>query len=141
MDNFKNFITRPAGIVLLIFISLTLIYLIMLWDTNPIVDYAEAVFKGEIPREEIENTPWDEYDTTNYSDGKPRGAAEVEIEISRVFVMHNFFDGYMWVTYENVGYDERGEMLYLDTAKLYPAKWKIHRENGKWVLVDVDEHP
>lgn len=138
MDYFKRFLARPVSIVRLTLVSLVLIYLIMLWDTNSIFNYAKAVFRGEIQRELVENTPWNRYDKTHTKDG----VSAVEMGIKRVFVIHNFFDGYMWIEYYYMGYDENGEMIFLSTQEFpYLAKWKIHKEHGKWVLVDIEEHP
>lgn len=138
MDYFKRLITRPASIVLILLISLVVIYLIMLWDTNPVVDYAEAVFNGEIPREEIENTLWCRYDDEDHKEGVTR----IDLEIRRLFVIHDFFDGYMWVEYRHAKYDENGDLLYFSGAEFpYCTKWSIHKEKGKWVLVDIEEGP
>ena len=143
MKRIKDLLTRPAAIAILVVMVLILTYLLMLWNTNPVVDYVESVFKGEIPYEEVVNTPLRRYDTTRYRNGSIRdGLADVEIDITRMFVIHNFFDGYMWVKYKNVGYDENGKILYC-TSEEFPfySKWKIHRENGEWVIVDIQEHP
>lgn len=138
MNNFKSFLFRPASIVLLIIIMLLFIYLIMFWNTNSLIEYAKAVFYGEIPNEEIENTPWWGY----YDDVHEEGVAKVDLEIRRVFVIHNFFDGYMWVEYKHAKYDENDELMYFSGAEFpYCTKWTIHKEKGKWVLVDSNEGP
>lgn len=138
MKYFKGLFKHPICIIVSVIILAIIVYLLMLWDTNPLIEYARDVFYGEIPNEEIENTPWSKYDTTHNRDG----VGEVVLGLRRVFVIHNFFDGYMWITYENIVYDDNGELLYLGTQE-FPkmAMWKIHKENGEWILVEIDEHP
>lgn len=138
MKSFKKLFIRPVSIILLMISVLILIYLIMLWNTTPVVEYAEAVFKGEIPRSEIEGTPWSRYNDRHHKEG----VAKEDLEIKRVFVIHNFFDGYMWIEYRHAKYDENGELMYFSGAEFpYCTKWTIHKEKGEWVLIDSKEGP
>lgn len=108
----------------------------MLLNTNSVFRYAKSVFRGEISPEEISDSPLKIYDEVHQREG----VAKVKLKISRVFVMHDFTDGYMWIKYTYILHDKDGNLLY--GARLeFPlyAKWTIHKENGKWVVVDVDE--
>lgn len=138
MKCFTGLFSHPSRIALLILIVLALIYLVMLWNTNSIFYYTKSVFLGEVPYEEIENSLLSIYDDAYTR----KGVEKVDLEIHRVFVIHDFFDGYMWISYDYIGYDENDKMIFLSTQE-YPflAKWTIHRENGEWVIVDIDEHP
>lgn len=68
--------------------------------------------------------------------------SRVEFEGRRVFVIHNFFDGYIWASYTRKVYDDKGELLYGSEAK-FPRllRIKIHRERGEWRIADVYDPP
>ncbi|MDR2196687.1 MAG: hypothetical protein LBO07_01830, partial [Coriobacteriales bacterium] len=78
-----------AGGALLLVAAL---YLAMLLDTNSLMRYMRSVFNGEVPLEETADRPEDKYNPLRYFDDP-----QVTFELRRVFVLHNFSDGYVWV--------------------------------------------
>lgn len=64
---------------------------------------------------------------------------KIEAEIQRVFVLHNFFDGYIWASYTRKIYNKRGEMIYGAVSR-FPRllKIKIHRDGLEWMIVNAD---
>lgn len=56
-----------------------------------------------------------------------------------IFVCHNFHNGYVWVFYSYEAYDTEGNLI---TASLnVVTKWKIHKDDGKWKIVEISERP
>ena len=49
-------------------------------------------------------------------------------------------DGYLWVHYSQAGYDQDGETV---TGSFdIPSLWRLEKDrSGRWVVVDVKEHP
>ena len=79
-------------------------------------------------------TPLDRYnDVSSYPNAK------IKADIRRLFVAHNFFDGYMWVLYSYEypvsyqGYEYKAGRWNV------VSKWKIHKVDGKWQVVDIEE--
>lgn len=120
---------------LLIFTLIFLFYVVLFLNTNSVMRYAKAVFRGEIALEEVVDSPM-------YRHYYPKNEPEldkVDLSIHRVFVLHNFSDGYIWVKYDvahidSSGYEYRGSRDIL-------SRWKIHKENGEWKVVDIEEGP
>ncbi len=135
MQSFKKCL-KGMGIAVLISIALMIIlYIAMLLDTNSVFNYAKDVFLGKVPHEEVKGTPLSLYDIT-----EREYITKVDLEISRAFVFHNFTDGYIYVRYVHMGYDDIGELRYGSVAE-FPgwAIWKIHKENGEWKIVKIRE--
>lgn len=135
MQTFRK-ILKGIGLTALTAIVLMItLYVIMLADTNSLFNYAKDVFLGKVPHEEVEDTPLSRYDIT-----KREYITKVDLEISRAFVFHNFTDGYIYVRYDCIGYDDSGELRYGSVAE-FPRWdiWKIHKENGEWEIVKIYE--
>ena len=116
------------------------LYISMLRSTNMVKLQVEMLLKGEIDPQETENLVIDIYNRQkdmSRSDG--RIAVEKRAEVKRIFVLHDFFAGYMWVKYSYEAKDIGGNIL-CGTGNAI-ARWKIHRENGKWEIVDIKEAP
>ena len=64
---------------------------------------------------------------------------KINLKINSVFTIHDFFDGYIWFHYTLEVFDENGNSL--TGAGATPVKMKIHRENGKWMVVQIWEKP
>ena len=125
-------------IILIIVLVIALYYVAMLISTNSLVDYFKDVVKGNIPETEIADTPLHQYYVADEDDFK-----YADVSITRAFVIHNFFDGYMWIDYDIKAYDENDEITS-GSATSFPcglSRWKIHRENGEWKVVEIDEAP
>ena len=64
---------------------------------------------------------------------------ETEVSLIRYFTIHNFKDGYIWAIYSNKAFESSGKQF--DGSGRIPTKWKIHKENGKWEIVEIFEAP
>lgn len=106
----------------------------MLINTNSVVAEVRNIMLGNVKESFTDSTPLSRY---NFSDVLSN--AEVHVKITRMFVLHNFFDGYMWVnySYETV----RNDNDLMPGARNVLSRWKIHRENGKWKVVEIQEAP
>lgn len=115
-----------------------LVYLIMFYSTNSVVQDVEKVMRGQVAYEDTRGTPIDSY---NRGSGgvNSKHPINVEVNIMRLFVLHNFADGYMWIMYTNEGLDPNTNSRY--GSYKVTSRWKIHKENGKWVIVDIKEGP
>ena len=110
---------------------ISIVYVWMLLDTNPIKDYVLLVMDGSIDDQGIVGK---RYSGLRYSD-----AVYWDNSILRIFMVHNFSDGIMWVKYSRHGYRQNGGTYGFGSNVL--SKWIIHKENGRWKVVDIDEHP
>jgi len=120
---------------IIIIVSLILmVYLIILIDTNSLKDEVLDAMNGNVAVEDTLGKPLDKYNGLSYW-----MVTRWENTITRVFVLHNFFDGVMWVNYTRCGYAGDGEIW--GGSFNIPSKWTIHKENGKWEIVKIDEHP
>ncbi len=110
------------------------IYVIMFLDTNSIYNEVKTVMKGEYDEDYVFNGEMYCFDFT-----RGYGETEVDLDVKRLFVVHNFQHGYMWVFYS---FEVKSPSGYLLTGGAdIPSKWEIERQNGKWVIVDVIEAP
>ena len=122
-------------IVLLLFLLLFLFYVVLFLNTNSVMRYAKAVFRGEIALEEVLDSPM-------YRHYYPKNEPEldkVDLNIYRLFVWHNFSDGYIWVKYDEELMDSSGNIL--SGSWNVVSRWKIHKENGEWKVVEIKEAP
>lgn len=130
-------------IIVLSIIALILANVLMWVDTNSLIVYVEDVFKGEVPFSEVENTPLNDRGyyvkrDNSIADSKDEIIERVDIDISRRFVLHDFFDGFMFVKYSCYGYNQKGEEIY---GSIVNSKWIIHKEDGQWRITDIIEGP
>ena len=104
-------------------------------DTNSVMRYAKSVFRGEIALEEVVDSPM-------YMRYYPRNEPEldkVDLNLYRIFVLHDFSDGYIWIKYDVAYIDSSG--YEFSGSRNVPARWKIHKENGEWKVVEIKESP
>lgn len=120
-------------IVLLGILLLLLLYAVFFLNTNSVMRYAKSVFRGEISSEEVVGTPLYRY----YP--KDPEVVKVDLNLKRIFVSHNFKDGYIWVKYDEEQLDSYGNIVSGSWDII--SRWKIHKENGEWKVVDIDEDP
>jgi hypothetical protein len=114
-------------------IVILLIYIVMLLNTNSAVDYVKEVMHGRISASETIGTPLDQYNHNDFLWINPK----VDVSITRLFVLHNFFDGYIWVMYKFETIENGREEL--PGTGYIMSRWKIHRENGKWEIIEINE--
>lgn len=90
--------------------------------------------EGRVGGAETENTP-----LMRYNIGSRYPNAKVRAKVTRLFTWHNFFDGHIWViySYETIENDTDIKPATFNVI----SKWTIHRENGKWQIVDIKEAP
>ncbi len=125
---------KKVTITLLIIVVLGIIYLIMFFNTNSIIREVEDVMRGNVDSSVTEGTPLQRY---NYNDVYKN--AVVNVNITRLFTFHNFFDGYMWVKY-SVETVKNDNDIFPSSSNII-SRWKIHRKNGKWEIVEISEAP
>ena len=122
------------NIITLLIIIPVLLYAIMLLNTNSVVNDVKNIMLGNVEESITENTPLSRYNFSNVLSN-----AEVKAKITRLFVAHNFSDGYMWVKYS---YDTvKNDNDLMPGSWNVTSRWKIHKENGKWEVVEIIEDP
>jgi hypothetical protein len=120
--------------VLAVLVIIILAYVAMLLDTNSVMSYVFSVMNGEMPRSELAGKP-----VYMLSGHQWPEATQWKISLTRLFVVHNFRDGIIWAVYNHYGYDEFGK--HVGGGRNIHSKWTIHKENGKWDIVRIDEAP
>lgn len=121
-------------IILILFLLLFLFYVVLFLNTNSVMRYAKAVFHGEIALEEVADSPM----YRHYYPKDPE-IATTDLSINRIFVAHNFKEGYIWVKYDEEHMDSYGNILSGSWDVV--SRWKIHKENGEWKVVEIKESP
>ena len=120
-----------------ILIIIVVVYAAMLFDTNSLMKQVRAAFSWEIDRSETTGKPINAYNYDRSNRGEVLG--KVHLTLVRLFVLHNFHDGYIWAYYSYGSYNEAGELISGSWNIL--TKWKIHKENGQWEIVEIVEAP
>lgn len=128
----KSFARKCARVILIIVLLITF-YFVEIRSTASVVEYAEAVFRGEIPISETKGYPVNMYNIQSYIE-----IENMDLKITPIFALHNFFRGYLWVHYSCVVYKQNGDMAYVAVAY---SRWKIQREDGEWKIIEISEKP
>lgn len=111
------------------------IYFLIVNNTNSIIyDFKNCIKCNDISQE-ISSTELYRY----YYDDFQGTVADADVNIKRIFVFHNFNKGIMYVKYSCEKYDQSGNHLY-GSSNVY-AKWYIEKNEGRWVVVKVEENP
>ena len=93
---------KKVLIVLAIVFSVILVfYAVELISTNSLMNYVKDLADGKIPASETEGKSWNEFNINNVKNGD-----HAKLSITRVFVIHNFSDGYMWLKWDFWVYDK-----------------------------------
>ncbi len=136
-DNLHEKTNKKGFCIKIILLIVLLIYILMLIDIAGLLKQVEDVFLMKYSPEETEGTAIDRY---NYSG--LFGDVEFDsfkIQLLPIFVCHNFHDGYILAFYSYQAYDTEGNLI---TASLnVVTKWKIHKADGKWEIVEISERP
>jgi len=114
-------------------------YSALLLDTHSLMVEVKDAFEGKIPAEITEGTPISRYNIRDRGLGAERDIGETKVSLIRYFTIHNFKDGYIWAFYSNEAYDTNGKS-FAGSYRI-PTKWKIHKEKGKWEIVEIFEAP
>ena len=109
---------------------MALMYTAMFLNTSELVRYAQSVYRGEIEAEQLQNTQLEAFNITKTNPD----IEQVDIKIKRIFVLHNFFNGAMWVKTECEAVDSNGEVTYGDYSY---EKWIIEKTENGWQIVDI----
>ena len=124
-------------IVSLIFLALVIIYVAMLLSTNPLMAEVREVFSGDVSQSDTEGRAIHGYNINKRASSANLG--DVELTVVRLFVLHNFNNGYIWAFYRYLAYDTEGELI--TGSWNIPTKWQIQRESGRWEIVKIFEEP
>lgn len=124
-------------IIAIIVILLGVTYSIILHDTDAVIDDFYNCINNRVTSNIIENTELYRY--YNKSDLYSEGVSETDIKAKRLFVMHNFHKGVMFIKYDCKIFNKHGDLIY-GSSNIY-AKWYIEKNDGIWVVTDVIEKP
>jgi hypothetical protein len=127
----KLVLSAIAGII----ISLTAFHSVLLVSTNEVLVEARALMESKTNIYDP-----DEPLTTYSSISSWQSDAEVNINISRVLVLHDFSKGYMWVVYAYSIEEVSGEFPGHDAINDL-VRWDIEMVQGHWKVVDIYVHP
>ena len=126
--------TKILRIVVVVILMILTAYAIIFNNTNALIQEVENVMYGNVDKSVTQDSPLKVYNRKGEFN-----TTHTEVELTRLFVIHNFFDGYMWVKYSYEDFDEQDRRTYGSWNIV--SKWKIHKENGKWKIVEIIEKP
>jgi hypothetical protein len=131
-------VSKKMVLLIIIFIVLLLvvIYTFMLISTNQIVRDVENVMRSNVAMELTEGLPIHMYNRQNEHGIR---TFSYYVKINRIFVLHNFNEGYMWIRYWRKGYDSEGNVMFGSSD--IPARWRIQKTNGNWEIIEIIEKP
>ena len=130
----KNKIIKIIFILFIIIISL---YVIMLIDTNNLKTDFEDCILDKTTSIAVKNSELYRY--YNRKELYDNNISYVDADIRRLFVIHNFHTGVIYVSYFCQTFDDKGKMVYSSPDS--HAKWYIKKKHGRWIVYDVDEKP
>ena len=113
-----------------------LYYVIMVMPTNNIIHFAKLVFTQEINKESYKDNALVEY----YFFPIDIRENIVNIDIKRLFVLHDSKHGYRLVRYTYLVTD-RDTGLTITASKGVNSKWIIDNIDGEWVVSSIEENP
>jgi hypothetical protein len=120
--------------ITIMILTILFVYMVMFIDTNSLLDETKNVFCGKVEASDIEDMPVSRYNVTDSNQD-----AVVKLELHRLFTLHNFNDGYIWMNYSCEATSVQGDIDY-GADNIYSV-WKIHKEKGKWKIVEIIEDP
>lgn len=119
----------------------TCVYMIMLLDTCSVVWDMKNVSYNRVPENQIAGKAINRY---NWDKEIAAGweLHDYNVHVIVPVVAHNFVDGYMWIFYSRdaVMEDERYGAFRIGGWRIL-SKFHIHKENGKWEILDIKEGP
>lgn len=123
--------------VVLLILVLGIVYSIILFDTNSVIDDFKDCIKNAVVSDTVKESML--YNYYNCSDVYEREICDANVNIIRLLVCHNFHKGVMFVKYDCETLDSNGEHIY-GGSNIY-AKWYIRKENGRWIVYKIHEDP
>ncbi len=117
-------------VFLLILSAISLIYTLMMLDTNSLVKRIEDIAENKVAMEDVEE-PLALFNM--YDGGSAYKIDRITGDIDRILVFHNWFDGHVLMSYRFVAYDANGKEIssYSDMCIM-----NIHKENGEWRVLN-----
>ena len=113
-------------------------FIVMLISTNELMAFAKSVFLGKYDKECAQNKLLQQrYDII--SSHQSSHIVNVELTLNRIFILHNFSNGYVWVRYTCKYMDSNNETI-CSALGIY-SKWIIQKQNGVWEVVKIYEKP
>jgi hypothetical protein len=106
----------------------------MVIDTNSIVFDFKNCISGKDISDDIKET---ELYYMYFNDDEVGYVTDVNVR--RYFVLHNFHKGVMYVNYTYKTFDKSGKQIR--GAHKVSSKWYIEKQNGRWLVYDIDENP
>lgn len=120
-------------IISLIFI--TIVYLTMVYDTNSLI----RDFKNVVNNSLQENVSYGKMKRYLIPTFEEQVYRNTDLKIKRIFVLHNFKKGVMYVKYSYIAYDTNDELITGSSDVI--SKWYIEKKNNRWKVVDIEERP
>ena len=112
-------------------------YAAMFFNTDSLIKEVRDVFLGKTVGSETLGEPINRYNLSEYY---PAGVdGKINLTLIRLFTLHDFRDGFIWAYYSYKAYDNNGGLV--TSSMDIHTKWKIHKENGKWEIVEIYEAP
>jgi len=111
----------------------------MFIDTNSLVKEVKEALLGKTPSEITQDRPIAKYNIRNHFLYKNTIIGQTTASLHRYLTIHNFQKGYIWAIYSNQAYDINGKPF--SGSYRINTKWKIHKINGKWEIVEIFEAP
>ena len=110
----------------------------MFINTNGLMREVRDAFLWQTDPAETEGEPMHMYNYGTYAEDFGT-LGKADLTLARLFVWHDFHDGYIWAYYSYAAYDNAGELI--TGSRRILTKWKIHKEGGKWEIVGIFEEP
>lgn len=124
---------RSLLIIVICAVFLASIYLSMLLSTNPLVKCVEQIWSGEVSPSSIED--WDDTVLANFDVTAERPTTQkVDIKINRIFVLHTFSKGYMWVYSSCEAVNKDGKVTYGFSGC---ERWQIAKTESGWQITKI----
>lgn len=123
---------KKIMVVILAFIIL--IYLLILFNTNTVIEDFKNCIRGENISQELMSTELYQY----FDDFNGR-ITDVDVNVTRWFVLHNFHKGVMYIKYSYEAFDKNGN--HIKGASNVFAKWYILKINDMWEVIKIEEEP
>lgn len=122
-------------VALFILILIAGYYLAMLCSTNSVIKDFYNVVNNNMD----ENILYEELKRYKVPLFENITHRNTDTKINRIFVIHNFKKGVMYVKYSYIMYDINGKTIS-GSSNVY-SKWSIKKIGRRWTVVDVEEKP
>ena len=122
---------------LLFIIILSIIYILMLHETDSVVEDFVNCIAGNVTQEDVESSELYRY--YNRSELYDDDVCSATANVKRIFVWHGFKHGVMCVKYDCEAFDDNGNHIY--SSSNVNARWYVEKRNGRWIVTDIEEKP